>query len=42
MAETSPVGGLPPVVRDLMVQRIDGAALDEAGERAALAQGWRR
>ncbi|MGZ5183271.1 MAG: hypothetical protein ACXWC2_22560 [Ramlibacter sp.] len=42
MAETSPAGGLPPVVRDLMAQRIDGAALDEAGERAALAQGWRR
>ncbi len=42
MAETGPAGGLPPVVRDLMAQRIDGAALDEAGERAALAQGWRR
>jgi hypothetical protein len=42
MAETSPTGGLPPVVRDLIARRIDGAPLDEAGERTALAQGWKR
>jgi hypothetical protein len=42
MAETTAAGGLPRVVRDVIGQRIDGAPLDEAGERAALAQGWRR
>ncbi|MGZ5199404.1 MAG: hypothetical protein ACXWC4_06495 [Telluria sp.] len=42
MAETTPAGGMPRVVRDLIGQRIDGAPLDEAGERTALGQGWRR
>jgi hypothetical protein len=42
MAETTPNGALPAIVRDLIGQRIDGAPLDEAGERAALGQGWHR
>jgi hypothetical protein len=42
VAETSPAGGVPRAVRDVIAQRIDGAALDEAGERAMLAQGWRK
>jgi hypothetical protein len=42
MAETTPTGTMPKVVRDVIAQRSDGPALDEAGERAALAQGWRR
>jgi hypothetical protein len=42
LAETTPTGGLPRAVRDVIGQRIDGVALDEAGERTALAQGWKR
>lgn len=42
LAETSQTGGLPRVVRDVIEQRIEGPALDDAAERAALAQGWRR
>lgn len=41
LAETTQTGGMPRTVNDEIAQRIAGAPLDEAGERAALARGWK-
>jgi hypothetical protein len=42
LAETGQDNEVSKPVRDMIAQRIDGAPLDQQGERAALAQGWRR
>jgi hypothetical protein len=42
LAETGQDNEVSKPVRDMIAQRIDGAPLDLQGERAALAQGWRR
>lgn len=41
LAETTQTGGMPRAVIDEITLRIAGAPLDETGERAALARGWK-
>jgi len=42
LAETGQDNEVSRQVRDMIARRMDGAPLDQQGERAALAQGWRR
>lgn len=41
LAEATRTGGMPRTVTEEIAQRIAGLPLDEAGERAALARGWK-